>query len=111
MHYRDAKVDRAQDVARRRNISRCGGRIQDRGFARRQRGNRCKGSRLSAGGLPPIRSREVDPTREWSSRNRRFGRDMPGDGSPLVILVLAGNKTIFQGQTEGALSCTAGEPL
>jgi membrane protease YdiL (CAAX protease family) len=28
--------------------------------------------------------------------------DMPGDGSPLVILVLAGNKTIFQGQTEGA---------
>jgi hypothetical protein len=28
--------------------------------------------------------------------------DMPGDGSPLVILVLAGNKTIFQGQSEGA---------
>jgi hypothetical protein len=60
--------------------------------------------------------------------------DMPGDGSPLVILVLAGNKTIFQGETEdaredfarlyaltdaaarnvkfnGTFSCQAGEPL
>ena len=60
--------------------------------------------------------------------------DMPGDGRPLLILVLAGNKTIFQGETAGAradvarmfnltdaaarhvifngtLSCTAGEPL
>ena len=31
-----------------------------------------------------------------------WAADMPGDGSPLVILVLAGNKTIFQAQTEGA---------
>lgn len=60
--------------------------------------------------------------------------DMPGDGRPLLILVLAGNKTIFQGETaaaradfargfmltdaaarhvifKGTLSCTAGEPL
>ena len=60
--------------------------------------------------------------------------DMPGDGRPLLILVLAGSKTIFQGETAGAradfargfmltdaaarhvvfngtLSCTAGEPL
>jgi membrane protease YdiL (CAAX protease family) len=60
--------------------------------------------------------------------------DMPGDGRPLLILVLAGNKTIFQGETagermdfargfmltdaaarhvifNGTLSCTAGEPL
>lgn len=60
--------------------------------------------------------------------------DMPGDASPLLILVLAGNKTILQAETAGAhadfarmfnltdaaarhvifngtLSCTAGEPL
>jgi hypothetical protein len=60
--------------------------------------------------------------------------DMPGDGRPLLILVLAGDKTILQAETagtranfargfmltdaaarhvifNGALSCTAGEPL
>ncbi|MBI3706030.1 MAG: CPBP family intramembrane metalloprotease [Rhizobiales bacterium] len=60
--------------------------------------------------------------------------DMPGDGHPLTILVLAGNKTVFQGETAGArvdfargfmltdaaarhvmfggpLSCAAGEAL
>jgi hypothetical protein len=59
---------------------------------------------------------------------------MPGDGTPLVILVLAGNKAIFQSQIngarediarhfmltdaaarnvifKGAFSCTASEPL
>jgi hypothetical protein len=65
---------------------------------------------------------------------RGWAADMPGDASPLLILVLAGNKTLFQGQTAGAradaarmfnltdaaarhvifngtLSCTAAEPL
>ena len=60
--------------------------------------------------------------------------DMPGDGRPLLILVLAGGKTVFQGETAGAradvarmfdltdaaarqvifkgtMACTAGEPL
>ena len=60
--------------------------------------------------------------------------DMPGDGRPLLILVLAGDKIVFQGETAGAranharmymltdaaarhvvfngtLSCTAGEAL
>jgi len=60
--------------------------------------------------------------------------DLPGDGLPLTILVFAGNKTVFQVQTDGAredfarrfvatdaaarnvrfsgaFSCTAGEPL
>ena len=60
--------------------------------------------------------------------------DMPGDGSPLLVLVLAGDKIIFQAETAGAradfargfmltdaaarrvifngtLSCTAAEPL
>jgi membrane protease YdiL (CAAX protease family) len=63
-----------------------------------------------------------------------FAGDMPGDGSPLAVLVLAGNKIIFQDETNGArddiarifgftdaaahnvgfsgaLSCNAGEPL
>jgi len=63
-----------------------------------------------------------------------FAGDMPGDGSPLAVLVLAGNRILFQGETHGArndiarifeftdaaarnvafsgaLSCNAGEPL
>jgi membrane protease YdiL (CAAX protease family) len=63
-----------------------------------------------------------------------WAADMPGDASPLLILVLAGNKTILQTETagaradfarmfnltdaaarnvlfKGALSCTAGEAL
>jgi len=60
--------------------------------------------------------------------------DIPGDGTPLAIVIFAGNKAIFQSQTDGArddvarhfmltdaaarnigfngaFSCTAGEPL
>ena len=63
-----------------------------------------------------------------------FAGDIPGDGNPLAVLVLAGNTIIFQGQTHGArddiarifgftdaaarnvgfsgaLSCSAGGPL